>query len=82
MADARGPKGHEPHNPKRTPTPPSDMEKDPAEWVSGNDPMTGAQTSYLKNSEECNAPDEFQKNLTKAEVSKRIDALKKRSAIK
>ena len=45
--------------------------------MSGNDPMTGAQASYLKTlSEECGETDSFQPNLTKAEASKRIDALK------
>ena len=40
-------------------------------------PMTGAQASYLKTlSEECGEPDSFQADLTKAEASKRIDALK------
>jgi DUF3072 family protein len=39
--------------------------------------MTGAQASYLKTlSEECGEPDSFQPDLTKAEASKRIDALK------
>ena len=39
--------------------------------------MTGAQASYLKTlSEECDAPECFETNLTKAEASKRIDALK------
>ena len=39
--------------------------------------MTGAQASYLKTlSEECDAPESFETNLTKAEASKRIDALK------
>ena len=39
--------------------------------------MTGAQASYLKTlSEECGASDSFETNLTKAEASKRIDALK------
>jgi hypothetical protein len=41
--------------------------------------MTGAQASYLKTlSEECDEPDSFQPDLTKAEASKRIDALKAR----
>ena len=35
-------------NPKRDPNPPDNTQKDPADWVSGDDPMTGAQTSYLK----------------------------------
>ena len=39
--------------------------------------MTGAQASYLKTlSEECGEPDVFQTDLTKAEASKPIDALK------
>jgi hypothetical protein len=39
--------------------------------------MTGAQASYLKTlSEECDEPDAFALDLTKAEASKRIDALK------
>jgi hypothetical protein len=39
--------------------------------------MTGAQASYLKTlSEECGEGDAFASELTKAEASKRIDALK------
>lgn len=68
-------------NPKLDPDPPSNTEKPPEEWVSGNDPMTGAQASYLKTlSEECGEPDAFAENLTKAEASKRIDALKAKRA--
>jgi len=54
-----------------------DTAKAPEEWVSGDDPMTGAQASYLKTlSEEAGDPDAYDENLTKAEASKRIDALK------
>jgi hypothetical protein len=69
-------------NPKIDPAPNSNTEKEPDDWVSGGDPMTGAQASYLKTlSEECDSPDSFETNLTKAEASKRIDALKsKRSS--
>ena len=69
-------------NPKIDPAPNSNTEKEPDDWVSGNDPMTGAQASYLKTlSEEVSEPDTFDSNLTKAEASKRIDALKsKRSS--
>ena len=64
-------------NPKIDPAPNSNTEKEPDDWVSGEDPMTGAQASYLKTlSEECGEPDSFQADLTKAEASKRIDALK------
>ena len=61
-------------NPKLDPT---NTGKQPDEWVSGDDPMTGAQASYLKTlSEEAGDPDAYDENLTKAEASKRIDALK------
>jgi hypothetical protein len=63
-------------NPTLDPAPSSNTEKAPDEWVSGNDPMTGAQAFYLKTlSEECE-PGAFAAELTKAEASKRIDALK------
>ena len=35
-------------NPKMDPAPNSNTEKEPKDWVSGGDPMTGAQASYLK----------------------------------
>ena len=64
-------------NPKIDPPPNSNTEKAPDDWVSGGDPMTGAQASYLKTlSEERGAPKSFETNLTKAEASKRIDSLK------
>ena len=64
-------------NPKIDPAPNSNTEKEPDDWVSGGDPMTGAQASYLKTlSKEWDAPESFETNLTKAEASKRIDALK------
>jgi hypothetical protein len=64
-------------NPKIEPTPLSNTEKDPDDWVSGDEPMTGAQASYLKTlSEQLGQPEEFSQSLTKAEASKRIDALK------
>jgi len=66
-------------NPKLDPHPPSNTAKDPDEWVSGEEPMTGAQASYLKTlSEETGESDAYADDLTKAEASKRIDALKAR----
>jgi hypothetical protein len=66
-------------NPKLDPHPNTNTEKDPDEWVSGDDPMTGAQASYLKTlSEQAHEPDAFSGDLTKAEASKRIDELKQR----
>ena len=50
------------------------MEKDPDDWVTGDEPMTGAQKSYLKTlSEEAHV--DFDENLTKVEASRRIDEL-------
>ena len=52
----------------------SNMRKNPDDWVSGDEPMTGAQRSYLKTlSEEAKQP--FDDTLTKAQASKRIDEL-------
>jgi hypothetical protein len=52
----------------------SNMEKDPSQWVTGDEPMTGAQRSYLKTlSEEAKQP--FDDNLSKADASRRIDEL-------
>jgi hypothetical protein len=52
----------------------SNMEKDPSDWVTGDEPMTGAQRSYLKTlSEEAKVP--FDENLSKADASRRIDEL-------
>ena len=56
--------------------PHGNMEKDPDEWTTGDEPMTGAQRSYLKTlSEEAKVP--FDDRLTKAEASKRIDELQR-----
>jgi hypothetical protein len=50
------------------------MEKDPDDWVTGDEPMTGAQRSYLKTlSEEARQP--FDDSLTKAQASRRIEEL-------
>jgi len=64
------------HNPKLDEHPGSNTEKDPDNWVSGDDPMTGAQASYLATLCEEAKEDLPQEGLSKAEASKRIDALK------
>ena len=57
---------------------PSNTEKDPDEWVTGDEPMTGAQASYLRTlSQEANEP--FDETLSKADASKRIDELQERT---
>lgn len=48
--------------------------KDPDEWTTGDEPMTGAQRSYLKTLSD-EAGEEFDETLSKAEASKRIDEL-------
>jgi hypothetical protein len=64
-------------NPKTNPDGGSNQIKDPEDWVSGDEPMTGAQASYLKTlSEQADHPDAFDPGLDKAEASKRIDQLK------
>ena len=52
--------------------------KDPDQWTTGDEPMTGAQRSYLKTLSE-QAGEEFDENLTKAQASKRIDELQERT---
>lgn len=52
----------------------SNMKKDPDQWVTGDEPMTGAQKSYLKTLSE-EAKVDFDEGLSKAEASKRIDEL-------
>ena len=48
--------------------------KDPDAWVTGDEPMTGAQQSYLQTlSREAGEP--VDDTLSKADASKRIDAL-------
>lgn len=49
-------------------------EKDPEDWTTGDEPMTGPQRSYLQTL--CReAKEEFDDSLTKAEASKRIEEL-------
>ncbi|HEV2079667.1 MAG TPA: DUF3072 domain-containing protein [Allosphingosinicella sp.] len=62
----------EPNDPKSQPE--GNAAKDPEDWVTGDEQMTGAQASYLKTLSE-EAGEEFDDSLTKAEASKRIDEL-------
>lgn len=52
--------------------------KDPENWTTGNEPMTGAQRSYLSTLSE-EAKEDFDENLTKAEASVRIDELQQKT---
>ena len=63
-------------NPKSNPT--GNAEKDPEDWVTGDEPMTGAQASYLKTLCE-ETGEEFDDSLTKAAASEKIDQLQNKS---
>ena len=88
MADTATPKRADRHpdpteveNPKVAPEGPnSNRIKDPDDWTTGHEPMTGAQASYLKTlSEQAKEPDVYDPELDKAEASKRIDQLKEQT---
>ncbi len=65
-------------NPKIDPDRSDNQIKDPDEWVTGDEPMTGAQKSYLQTlSREAGEP--FDESLSKAEASKRIDELQQKT---
>jgi hypothetical protein len=57
---------------------PSNTIKDPDEWTTGEEPMTGAQESYL-HTLATEAGEEAETDLTKAEASKRIDELREKT---
>ena len=69
----------------KTPTP--NPAKDPDDWVTGDEPMTGPQESYLSTlAQEAGedvtddlSPRSGHGGLTKAEASKRIDELQERT---
>lgn len=63
-------------DPKHEPA--SNAEKDPDDWVSGDEPMTGAQASYLKTLCEQAHSNAFDPDLTKAEASKLIDEMRQK----
>ncbi len=53
-------------------------QKDPDEWVTGDESMTGPQASYLRTLAQ-EAGESIDEGLTKAEASKRIEALQERT---
>ena len=67
-------------NPKTDPAPNSNTVKNPDDWTTGDEPMTGAQASYLKTLSE-QTGEAFEAKLSKAEASKRIDALRGRAGL-
>jgi hypothetical protein len=52
--------------------------KNPDDWTTGDEPMTGAQRSYLHTLAE-EAGEDVRDDLTKAEASKRIDELQEKT---
>ena len=52
--------------------------KDPDQWTTGDEEMTGAQRSYL-NTLAQEAGEEPEEDLTKAEASKKIEALQEKT---
>jgi len=62
---------------------PDDTQKDPKDWVSGEDPMTGAQESYRKTlAEQAHEPDPTEQDLTKAEASELIDEMRQKAGLR
>ena len=57
------------------PQPDQTLEKDPSDWVTGDEPATGAQKSYLETLVR-GTDEQVPEDLTKAEASKKIDDLK------
>lgn len=53
---------------------PSGAEKDPSDWVTGDEPITASQRSYLDTLAR-EAGEELDANMTKAEASEHIDRL-------
>ena len=58
--------------------PAQNPEKDPEEWVTGDEPMTGPQASYLETLAR-EAGEDVPENLTKATASEKIDQLQKKT---
>ena len=58
--------------------PQTNVDKDPDDWVTGDETMTGAQASYLETLSQ-EAGEEFDASLSKAEASRRIDELQERT---
>lgn len=58
--------------------PQENPEKDTSQWVTGDEPMTGPQRSYL-NTLAQEAGQQIPENLTKAQASRLIDELQQRT---
>ncbi|KKF00362.1 DUF3072 domain-containing protein [Mycolicibacterium obuense] len=58
--------------------PQENPEKDPSQWVTGDEPMTGAQRSYLHTLAQ-EADTEVPEDVTKAQASEMIDELQQQT---
>jgi Protein of unknown function (DUF3072) len=67
----------DPRHPEQRPG----LEKDPEDWVTGDEPMTGAQASYLGTLARQAGEDPPDASLTKAQASERIDELRARAGL-
>lgn len=65
-------------NPKKQDQPEGNAAKDPDDWVTGDEPATGAQRSYLLTLAE-EAGEEVPEDLTKAEASQLIERLQEKT---
>ena len=63
---------------EQTSAAPSNIEKDPHDWVTGDETMTGAQASYLKTLSD-EAGEAFDPSLSKADASLKIDELQNKT---
>jgi hypothetical protein len=78
MSRTQEPQQHNQQQEQPESSAPSNTVKDPDQWKTGDQSMTGAQASYLRTlSDEAGEP--FDERLTKAEASKRIDELQERT---
>ncbi len=54
--------------------------KDPADWTTGDEPMTGAQESYVHTlARQAGEEEEIPAEMTKAEASEKIEELRART---
>jgi hypothetical protein len=65
---------------QKTPDTDNGTVKDPTEWTTGEEPMTGAQASYLHTLAR-KAGEEVEDDLTKAEASMKIDELREKTGV-
>ena len=57
----------------------SNPEKDPDDWTTGDEPMTGPQRSYLHTLAQQAGEEPPSDDMSKADASKRIDELQERA---